>query len=154
MPTRAHASDAAYDLKAREVNFDWEEYATVSDFSPGVFSLEKGSFEMRPGTRALVKTGVFLGMTPPEFALILPRSGLALKYALTIVNAPGLIDAGYRGELGVILMNLSPRISFHLKLEERVAQLKIMVPYREPKLEIVDELSDTDRGDGGFGSTG
>lgn len=105
-----------------------------------------------PFERALVKTGLFLEI-PTEFECqVRPRSGLALKKGLTVLNTPGTIDADYRGEVGVILINLSDQ---PIKIEdgERIAQL-IFAPVVQATWEVTDALTESDRGAGGFGSTG
>lgn len=105
-----------------------------------------------PFERALVKTGLFLEI-PTEFECqVRPRSGLALKKGLTVLNTPGTIDADYRGEVGVILINLSDQ---PIKIEdgERIAQL-IFAPVVQATWEVTEALTESDRGAGGFGSTG
>jgi len=105
-----------------------------------------------PGERALVPTGISIAIPPGYEGQVRPRSGLALKHGISIVNAPGTIDADYRGEIGVILVNLAKE-PFLIERGERIAQLVIArVP--ECELEIVDSLDETSRGTGGFGSTG
>ena len=127
-PTKAHHDDAAYDLRARE--------AAV----------------LEPHKVALVPTGLFLELPTHYEAQIRPRSGMALKHALTIPNSPGTIDAGYRGEVAVIMLNAGGE-PYAVKRGERVAQ---MVINRLPVVELVqaDALSESRRGEGGFGSTG
>lgn len=105
-----------------------------------------------PFGRALVKTGLFLEIPAGFECQVRPRSGLALKKGLTVLNTPGTIDADYRGEVGVILINLSDQ---PIKIEdgERIAQL-IFAPVVQAAWEVTDALTESDRGAGGFGSTG
>ena len=107
---------------------------------------------LHPGDRLLVPTGIFLEIPEQYEAQIRSRSGLALKKGITVLNSPGTIDADYRGEIGVILVNLSNQ-DFIVKPGERVAQL-VIAKYEQIKWKITQELSNTIRGDGGFGSTG
>ena len=128
IPKKAHHDDAAFDLRAR------------------------AEVVLEPGKSHLVPTGLFLELPMHYEAQIRPRSGMALKYSLTIPNSPGTVDSGYRGEVGIIMLNAGKE-NFSVKRGERIAQ---MVINRLPDVEMiqVDELSDTLRGAGGFGSTG
>ena len=127
-PRKAHPDDAAYDLRAR------------CDVSVPV------------GRPMLVPTGLHLELPVGYEAQVRPRSGLALKQAVTVLNTPGTVDAGYRGEVGVILFNAG-ETAFAVKRGDRIAQ---MVIQKLPEIELVqaDSLTDTARGKGGFGSTG
>ncbi len=107
---------------------------------------------LKPLERAIVKTGLFIELPVGYEAQVRPRSGLAAKKGITVLNSPGTIDADYRGEIGVILVNLSNE-DFTIENDERVAQLVIAKHERAEWVE-VEELSETDRGSGGFGSTG
>jgi len=107
---------------------------------------------LEPGARALVPTGLAVAIPSGYAGLVLPRSGLALRHGLTLLNAPGLIDAGYRGEIKVLLIN-HDRASVTVARGERIAQLVLQRVERAELVE-VQELPPTDRGDGGFGSTG
>lgn len=107
---------------------------------------------LKPLERALVKTGLFIELPVGFEAQVRPRSGLALKKGITVLNSPGTVDADYRGEIGVILVNLSNE-EFVIENGERIAQLVIAKHERAEWLE-VNELSETSRGAGGFGSTG
>ena len=129
VPSYAHEGDAGADLCARE------------------------DVTLAPGQRALVPTGVALGLPLGFVGLIHPRSGLATKHGLTVVNAPGTVDAGYRGELKVTLLNTDASTPIVLKRGDRIAQLVIQKVERARFLQ-VQELDDTARGAGGFGSTG
>jgi dUTP pyrophosphatase len=108
---------------------------------------------LAPGERVLVPTGIAIELPPGYAGFVLPRSGLAARHGLGMVNAPGTIDAGYRGEIKLSLVNHDLRETLHLKRLDRVAQLVVQrvahVAWRE-----VDELSESERGDGGHGSTG
>lgn len=129
LPTYAHSGDAGLDLRARED-------AVVA---PG-------------GGRALVPTGLAVAIPPGHAGFVLPRSGNALKHGVTLANAPGLIDAAYRGELKVILLNTDPTEPFVVKRGERIAQL-VVQRVEEVGWQVVDTLDGDDRG-GGFGHSG
>lgn len=107
---------------------------------------------LEPLQRTIVKTGLFLALPSGYEAQIRPRSGLAAKFGITVLNSPGTIDADYRGEIGVILANISDK-SFTIKDGDRIAQM-IIAAYAHTKWEEVDVLDETKRGKGGFGSTG
>ena len=111
-----------------------------------------GGIDLAPGQRVLVPTGLRLQIPPGYEGQVRPRSGLALKRGLTVLNAPGTIDADYRGEVGVILVNLSAEPQ-RIEPGERVAQL-VIAPVARASWEEVDELDESERGGGGFGSTG
>jgi dUTP pyrophosphatase len=128
-PTRAHDDDAGYDLRASEA-------ATLP-----------------PGGRESVGTGVAVAIPEGHAGLVLPRSGLAARHGISLVNAPGLIDAGYRGEVRVLLLNTDREASFEVAPGDRIAQL-VIIRHEAPELVEVDSLDETVRGDGGFGSTG
>ena len=127
MPKKAHSDDAAYDLRSR------------------------CDIVLTPKRSTLVLTGVFIELPVGYEAQVRPRSGLALKHDLMLTNSPGTIDAGYRGEIGVIMYNAGNE-PFSITRGDRIAQ---MVICRLPEVELVevDSLSDTERGEGGFGST-
>ncbi len=107
---------------------------------------------LEPGERALVPTGLAMALPAGYEAQIRPRSGLAYKYGITCLNTPGTIDADYRGEVKVLLINHG-QDAFTIERGERVAQM-VIAPITQPKFELVTELSETERGAGGFGSTG
>ncbi len=109
--------------------------------------------ELKPGERRLVPTGVALSLPFGYVGLIHPRSGLATKHGITIVNAPGTVDAGYRGEIAVTLLNTDAAETFRVSRGDRIAQLVIQT-VETAEFKIVDELSSSVRGSGGFGSTG
>src|SRR5215207_4417378 len=127
-PTRTRSGDAGYDLCATE---------RVSIPQEG---------------RRLVGTGVAIALPAGIAGLVTPRSGLAIEHGLTLLNAPGLIDPNYRGELRVVVHNTGDR-RYAVEIGDRIAQL-LLVPYWAPELEVVDELSGTERGTSGFGSSG
>jgi len=110
------------------------------------------SISLKPMQRVLVKTGLFIALPDNFEAQIRPRSGLAYKKGITVLNSPGTIDADYRGEVGVLLVNLSDE-EFIIEDGERIAQM-VISPYTKAQWNAVTELSETDRGEGGFGSTG
>ena len=128
-PARAHPEDAGYDLHSAE------------------------STTLGPGERASVGTGLALAIPQGLAGLVLPRSGLAMRHGIALVNAPGLIDSGYRGELRVLLLNTDRRESFEIAIGDRIAQL-LLVALAGPELREVASLEETTRGLGGFGSTG
>ena len=128
-PTRAQEGDAGYDLHAAE---------TVT---------------LAPGARAGVGTGIAIALPAGHAGLVLPRSGLALRHGIGLVNAPGLIDAGYRGELRVLLLNTDPREPFDVAVGDRIAQL-VVVAVAAPEIEESEQLEQTARGSAGFGSSG
>ena len=107
---------------------------------------------LKPLDRAIIKTGLFIELPVGFEAQVRPRSGLAAKHGLTVLNSPGTVDADYRGEIGVILVNLS-NTDFKIENGERIAQLVIAKHERADWLE-VEQLNETSRGEGGFGSTG
>ena len=110
-------------------------------------------FELEPGERALVPTGVAIALPEGYVGLVHPRSGLATKNGITIVNAPGTVDSGYRGELMVTLLNTDKTKSFHVQRGDRIAQL-IIQKYETATFTVVDDLDQTERGSSGFGSSG
>jgi dUTP pyrophosphatase len=126
-------------------------YALASDAGLDLHAAQRVVIE--PGARALVGTGLAVAIPPGWAGLVLPRSGLALRHGVTVLNAPGLIDAGYRGEVKVLLVNHDPRATATVERGERVAQL-IVQTVASVELVEVDELPASERGGGGFGSTG
>ena len=109
--------------------------------------------DLAPGERALLPTGVAIALPDGFAAFVHPRSGLAVKYGVSLVNAPGTIDAGYRGEIKVSVINLDPRSSVRFRRGDRIAQLVVQRVERAT-FHRVDRLPGSDRGEGGFGSTG
>jgi dUTP pyrophosphatase len=108
---------------------------------------------LEPGERALVPTGLAIALPPGYVGLVHPRSGLAAEHGLSIVNAPGTVDAGYRGEVKVLLVNLDPRTPLRLARGDRIAQLVVQQVERARFVEVA-RLPGSDRGAGGYGSTG
>ncbi len=106
-----------------------------------------------PGARALVGTGLAIALPPGCAGFVVPRSGLALRHGISILNTPGLIDAGYRGEVKVLLVNHDPAATVTLRRGERIAQL-VVQRVEQAELVLVAELPSSERGAGGFGSTG
>jgi dUTP pyrophosphatase len=109
--------------------------------------------EIAPGARAMVPTGLAVAIPSGFAGFVLPRSGLALRHGLTLLNTPGLIDAGYRGEVQVLLINHDPSTAVTVERGERIAQLVVQAVETVELVE-ADELSSSERGPGGFGSTG
>ena len=128
-PARAHAGDAGLDLHAVE------------------------PASLGPGERASVGTGVAVAVPEGHAGLVLPRSGLAARHGIALVNAPGLVDSGYRGELRVLLLNTDREATFEVSPGDRIAQL-VLVRHASPEPEEVSSLDETARGAAGFGSTG
>lgn len=128
IPAKAHADDAAFDLRSRQ------------------------DMTIPVNKSTLVPTGVFIELPVNYEAQVRPRSGLALKHNITLTNSPGTIDAGYRGEVGVIMFNHGPE-EFIIKRGDRIAQM-VIAELPQVELQIVDSLNSSDRGEGGFGSTG
>ncbi len=128
IPSYAHKGDAGLDIYAYE----------------GVC--------LQPLERKLVKTGMRIALPPGYEAQIRPRSGLAIKHGLSVLNTPGTIDSGYRGEVGVILVNLSNEI-YEVKKGERIAQM-VINKVEQARVELVEKVDETERGDGGFGRSG
>ena len=128
-PTRAHDGDAGFDLYAAE------------------------AARLEPGARASVGTGIAVAVPDGHAGLVLPRSGLAARHGIALVNAPGLIDAGYRGEVRVLLLNTDRGAAFEVAPGDRIAQLMI-TPFASPDLIELESLDQTARGAGGFGSSG
>ena len=129
VPTYAHPGDAGADITAA---------AAVT---------------LAPGERALVKSGLSIALPHGFVAYVVPRSGLALHHGITLVNSPGTIDAGYRGEIGVIMLNTDRDKSFQIEAGDRIAQL-VIHPVVRAEFIPVAQLPGTHRGSGGFGSTG
>ena len=145
----------AFDIQVKIKKLDQElplpRYANPGDAGLDLYSAVDVVIE--PMRRVMIPTGVAIALPEGYAGFVQPRSGLAAKKGLSIVNTPGLVDSGYRGELKVCAINLDPSKSIHIERGERIAQLVIK---RVPavRLEEVDELDETDRGAGGFGSSG
>lgn len=128
VPAHAHVGDGGVDLCARE------------------------PAQLEPGERAVVATGIAVAIPDGYAGLVTPRSGLAARHGISVVNGPGLVDAGYRGEIKVILVNLSDE-AFSIERGDRIAQL-VVIPVAVQEFVVVNELPVSRRGSGGFGSTG
>ena len=126
------------------------EYAHHGDAGMDLFSIENKI--IKPGETTLVKTGLKIELPPETDAQIRPRSGLALKYSITVLNSPGTIDEGYRGEIGIILINHG-KSDFKVEEGMKIAQM-VIKPVLRVKVIEVNELSSSSRQEGGFGSTG
>lgn len=133
-------------------NHDLPHYETIASAGMDLRASISESRILKPLERSVVGTGIFIELPVGIEAQVRPRSGLAAKKGVTVLNAPGTIDADYRGEIGVILVNLSNE-EFTINNGERIAQLVIAKHERAEWIE-VEELTDTSRGEGGFGSTG
>ena len=129
IPVYAYAGDAGVDLRAAE------------------------SFDLAPFERRLVPTGIAIALPRGYAGFVMPRSGLAVKHGISIVNTPGLVDSDYRGELKVTLINLDAREPFHVEYGDRIAQLVIM-KVENAQFEVRESLDETQRGESGFGSSG
>jgi dUTP pyrophosphatase len=129
MPRYQHEGDAGLDLPSRV------------------------DFVLEPGARAMIPTGIAVAIPPGYAGFVLPRSGLASRHGIALVNSPGLVDSGYRGEMSIVMINTDKHETFHIKRGDRIAQLVIQ-RVEEVKLVRVAELDNTSRGEGGFGSTG
>jgi dUTP pyrophosphatase len=129
MPRYQHEGDAGLDLSSRV------------------------DVTLRPGERATVPTGIAVAIPRGYAGFVLPRSGLAARHGIALVNSPGLIDSGYRGEVAVVIINTDKHEAFHIKRGDRIAQLVIQKVIEATTLR-VEELDETSRGSGGFGSTG
>jgi dUTP pyrophosphatase len=128
LPQRAYADDAGLDLAACE------------------------SVVLQPGERATVGTGLAVAIPPGYAGYVQPRSGLASNHGISMVNSPGLVDSGYRGELRVVLLNTDRKHAFEVEPGMRIAQL-VLLPVPHVKLRVVDELPASERGERGFGSS-
>ena len=128
------------------------EYETIASAGMDLRANISEAVILKPLARAIIKTGLFIELPVGVEAQVRPRSGLAAKHGLTVLNSPGTVDADYRGEIGVILVNLS-NTDFKIENGERIAQLVIGKHERADWIE-VNQLNETSRGEGGFGSTG
>lgn len=128
------------------------EYESEHAAGMDVRAAVKEPLTLQPGDRALVSTGLRIALPPGYEAQIRPRSGLAIKHGLSLLNTPGTIDADYRGEIRIIIANLSHE-PYTIERGDRIAQM-IIAPVTRAEWDVADSLEDTLRGDGGFGSTG
>lgn len=129
MPRYQHEGDAGLDLPSRV------------------------DYVLEPGERAMIPTGVAVAIPRGYAGFVLPRSGLASRHGIALVNSPGLVDSGYRGEMAIIMINTDKREAFHIKRGDRIAQLVIQKVVEAATIQVSD-LDSTSRGAGGFGSTG
>jgi len=139
-------------LVINKSNNDLPAYETIASAGLDVRAFIEESITLKPFERKLVKTGLFLGIPVGYEAQVRPRSGFALKNGVTVLNSPGTIDADYRGEVGVILINLSQE-NVEIHSGDRIAQL-VFAKVEQAEWNEVETLSETERGHGGFGSTG
>ena len=128
------------------------EYTTIASAGLDLRANVSESVMLEPGEWKLIPTGLQIELPMGYEAQVRPRSGLAYKHGITVLNSPGTIDADYRGDVGVILINHS-KSAFEIKSGERVAQL-VIAKHEQAEWQLVEELGNTDRGAGGFGSTG
>lgn len=128
------------------------EYATLQSAGMDIRANLDEPITLQPLQRYLVPTGLYIALPPGTEAQIRPRSGLALKKGITVLNSPGTIDADYRGEIGIILINLSQE-PFVIQDGERIAQM-VVARYEQARWNAVESLDDTERGEGGFGHSG
>jgi dUTP pyrophosphatase len=135
-----------------ESPFELPTYATVQSAGLDLRAHIESAITLAPLERKIIETGLKMALPSGLEAQVRPRSGLAAKFGITVLNAPGTIDADYRGEIGVILVNLSNE-AYTLQPGERIAQL-VIAAYTQVRWEAATELTDTNRGDSGFGSTG
>ena len=131
---------------------DLPNYETIASAGMDLRANISEPISMKPLERQIIKTGLFIELPIGYEAQVRPRSGLAAKKGVTVLNSPGTIDADYRGEIGVILVNLSNE-TFVIENGERIAQM-IISKHERAEWQLVEELSETSRGEGGFGSTG
>ena len=131
---------------------DLPAYATAESAGMDLLAAVKEPVVLAPGERRLIPSGLAIALPPGTEAQVRPRSGLALKHGITVLNAPGTIDADYRGEVGVILINLGDR-PFTIERGSRIAQM-VIAPFVQVRWQQCDDLEDSERGAGGFGSTG
>ena len=129
MPRYQHDGDAGLDLPSRV------------------------DYVLEPGERAMIPTGIAVAIPRGYAGFVLPRSGLASRHGIALVNSPGLVDSGYRGEMAIIMINTDKREAFHIQRGDRIAQLVIQKVVEATTVQ-VSELDATSRGEGGFGSTG
>ena len=142
-------------IKVKVINksgYDLPEYKTPQSAGMDLRANIDEVVTLEPLHRRLVKTGLFIALPEGYEAQIRPRSGLALKHGITVLNTPGTVDADYRGEIMVLLINLS-NISFIINPGDRIAQM-VIARHEQAEFTLVDELDDTERGEGGMGHTG
>lgn len=133
-------------------NHELPSYETIASAGMDLRAFIQEPITLQPLERAIVPTGLFMAIPSGFEGQVRPRSGLAIKKGITILNSPGTVDADYRGEIGVILINLSSEV-FVIENGERIAQM-VIAKHERAVWKVVQELDFTDRGEGGFGSTG
>lgn len=141
------------DLPFKRLDASVELPRRARDGDAGLDLAANADLTVAPGERAMIPTGLAVAIPDGHAGLVLPRSGLASRHGLTLSNAPGLIDAGYRGEVTIAVVNLDPREPVEIHKGDRIAQL-VVVPFAEAKPVEVAELPPSERGGGGFGSSG
>jgi dUTP pyrophosphatase len=146
-------ASGAMDLPVRRLDPDLPLPAYARPGDAGLDLVAASSVTLAPGERALVGTGIAVAIPEGYAGFVQPRSGLALRHGLGLVNSPGLIDSGYRGEIAVVLVNHDPALPVKVERGDKVAQL-VIVPVAHARLVECDELPASARGAGGFGSTG
>lgn len=142
-------------IKVKIINksgYDLPEYKTPQSAGMDLRANIDEAVTLEPMSRVLVKTGLFIALPEGYEAQIRPRSGLALKHGITVLNTPGTVDADYRGEIMVLLINLS-NTTFMINPGDRIAQM-VIACHEQAEFTLVDELDDTERGEGGMGHTG
>jgi dUTP pyrophosphatase len=144
------AADAVLRVRRLDAHATLPSRAYPGDAGLDLYALEDAV--LGPGERAALRTGISVEIPEGQAGLVLPRSGLAARAGITLVNAPGLIDSGYRGELLVLALNTDQR-AYRISAGDRIAQL-VLIDVRLPRVVETEELSSSSRGDGGLGSTG
>ena len=150
---KEHAVTDAVDVQVRRLDPELPMPAYAHPGDAGADLVAAADIELAPGERSLVPTGIAIALPPGFVGLVHPRSGLAARLGVTVLNAPGTVDAGYRGEIFVNLINHDPARTVKIARGDRIAQLLVQRVERAA-FRAVDELSDTSRGAGGHGSTG
>jgi len=138
-------------LKRLDPSLPLPSYAYDTDAGCDLYS--RIDVDLKPSERILIPTGIEIAIPEGYAGFIQPRSGLALKHGISMVNSPGLIDSGYRGEVSVILINQDAKKTFRVRRGDKICQLVIQ-KVEKPQFQVVDSLDETERGKGGFGSSG
>jgi len=140
------------ELLVRRLHPDAAIPAAAYDGDAGLDLASVEEAELRPGERCTISTGIAVAIPPGHAGFVQPRSGLAARHGITVVNSPGLIDAGYRGEIRVVLLNTDASETFRIEPGDRVAQL-VVLALPEMRISVTDELPDSERAHRGFGSS-
>ncbi|PFG19546.1 dUTP diphosphatase [Serinibacter salmoneus] len=151
VPEVPEAADLDVPVRRIDDDLPLPSYARAGDAGADLYAAH--DVDLAPGERALIGTGIAVAVPPGFVALVHPRSGLAARHGLTVLNAPGTIDAGYRGEVRVLLVNTDREATATIRRGDRIAQL-VVQSVVHARFVPVAELNETQRGDGGFGSTG